>query len=133
MLEVQVRGLDQLERAWPAFARRDADAMQAVAQKLTEIVAQQTAIKVPHRTGALAGSVQGERASGGVAPSASVTLGEGIPYGRWMEFGKRRGRAPRGGRYLLPTAKRQKYVLRDRAKKATQETIARFPWPNPSR
>lgn len=132
MVEVEIRGLAELERAWPAFARRDAEAMRQVAQAVSGIAADQTRVKVPHRSGALAASVYSEAASTGVDPTTSVSIGRGLAYGRWIEFGKRkRGRAPRGGRYLIPTARRQVRTLKNRAKQATNEQIARFPWPNP--
>ena len=130
-LEVEVRGLAELERAWPAFARREDVAVRQVAQAIAGITADQVAIRAPKRTGAFAGSVRREDSSL-YPPTASVVEGEGLAYGRWLEFGKRkRGRAPRGGRYLLPTAKRQVRTLKKRAATATQQEIHRFPWPNP--
>lgn len=133
MVEVEIRGLAELERAWPAFARRDTEAMRQVAGAVAKIAGDQTQVKVPHRTGALAGSIYTEQdALGSGEPTSTVTVGRGIPYGRWIEFGKRaRGRAPRGGRYLIPTARRQVRTLKSRAAQATNEQIARFPWPNP--
>jgi hypothetical protein len=131
-MDVQVRGLAELERAWPAFARRDTEAVRQVALAVAGIAADQTRVRVPRRTGALAASVLREDTSGGLTPTSTVSIGEGLPYGRWIEFGKRkRGRAPRTGRYLIPTARRQVRTLKKRAAQTTQQTIGRFPWPNP--
>jgi hypothetical protein len=127
-LEVEVRGLRELEAAWPAFARRDTEAVKAVALTVAGITADQTRVRVPYRTGGLAGSVY-KVGSTSDPPTATVGEGRGIGYARWVEFRGKRGRSR--GRYLIPTARRQVNVLKKRAAVATQDTIGRFPWPNP--
>ena len=131
MISVEVRGLAELERAWPAFARRDAEAVAEVAVAVAGITAEATSIRVPHKSGALAASIYKQRTG---ADTGTVSMGRGLAYGRWIEFGGRgKGtRGPKGGRYLLPTSRRQVRTLHKRAKQATNDQIRRFPWPNPA-
>jgi len=123
---VEVRGLAELERAWPEFARKDTEAMRATTLTVAGIAAEQTRMRVPYRTGGLAASVY---KVGGTLdpPTATVGEGRGISYARWVEMrgGKRRGR------FLIPIARRQISVLKKRAAVATNDEIGRFPWPNP--
>jgi hypothetical protein len=63
-------------------------------------------------------------------PTVRLLEGSGVPYARWLEFGvRRRGAAPRTGRYLVPTAKRQKRLVKKQLAATTQASIGGYPWP----
>jgi len=84
---------------------------------------------VPYLTGQLSGSVE----SGEGDPGVEVSLGGGVEYAAWIEFGGSRGRPfiPEG-RYLYPTllAAEDSYVRA--AEQASEESVRRFHWSTPS-
>ena len=59
-------------------------------------------------------------------------MGEGLPYGGWIEYGGTRGRPyVAEGRYLNPSAQDVDGVLLDAAAAQAQHEIERFPWKTP--
>lgn len=126
---VKIRGIRELDAGLARLASNietstPRDAVEPVAQQ----VASSVAGRVPRRSGALAGSVHVE-ARGAVR---SVVMGEGLPYARWIEFGNYRGRRPRGGRYVYPTAKRTQRAFAKHCEQAVRAQIARMHWQRPS-
>jgi hypothetical protein len=63
-------------------------------------------------------------------PTAQLIEGDGIEYARWLEWGRRkRGRGAKSGRYIIPTARRMKRLVKQKLATTTQSEIARYPWP----
>lgn len=117
-----------------ADLRRWADHLPAEVAKaagpFAERVADQVRARVPVLTGTLAGSVEsGDSEDGGV----EVSLGDGVDYAGWIEFGGSRGRpyVP-DGRYLYPTALEEQDQFAETAAKAAEESVTRFSWSTPS-
>jgi len=130
IVSVEVHGLDELERAFPAWAQRNEEACSAALVQVAVLTSQVTALRAPVLTGRFRASIKGERLSTGTLPTARVSEGEGLAYGRWLEFGRRKqGGAKKGGRYLLPTARREKRLVKQRLSAATSTSIERYPWP----
>ena len=129
-VDIKVRGVKQLD----AGARRLFENIEhAEARDGVGVTAQQTAAtvraRVPRRSGRLAASVRVEQGEGA---RASVKMGEGVVYARWIEYGGGRGRPYRkGGRYVYPTAKRTERAFRKHAETVCTGEIRRMTWPNP--
>jgi hypothetical protein len=128
---VEVRGLRELA----AGSRRLADLIEQATRirfrRAADGVAARTRGRVPRVTGRLAGSVEsgdGPRAD----VYATVGLGGGVPYARWIEFGGGRGRPyVTTGRYLYPTAKEAEPAFTAAAENAATTQIRTMKWPAP--
>lgn len=85
--------------------------------------------RVPVLTGQLADSVTIE----GNPDGADVSIGDGLDYAAWIEFGGSRGRPyyPEG-RYLYPSAQEAAEQFYADAAAAADDTVGRFPWNRPS-
>jgi phage gpG-like protein len=129
-VQVKIKGVRQLE----AGARRlfdnieHAEADDAV-RPTSEQVAATIRARVPKRSGRLAASVHASM-RGNVG---QVSMGEGLPYAGWIEYGGSRGRPQRkNGRYVLPTARRTTTAFRKHAQTVCAREIARMHWQSPS-
>jgi hypothetical protein len=127
-IETKVRGLRELERG----ARNLFDDIEDDAEAKLLHVADQTATivraKVPVRSGRLASSVD----AGPAPDGADLSIGAGVPYAGWIEFGGTRGRpyVP-AGRYLFPTAKDAADDAGRAGERAAREQIRSARWPKP--
>ena len=94
-------------------------------RSFAETLAAQVTGQQPVLTGALAASVKVVPDEGGNA----ISLGEGLPYAGWIEFGGSRGRdlVP-DGRTVYPTALRQQTQFADQLDTAVTQSINRFHW-----
>jgi hypothetical protein len=127
-VEIKIKGIRQLN----AGARRlFANIDQATDRDAVRVTAEQTAAtvrgRVPHRTGRLAASVRAEHVRAGVW---QTTMGAGLPYARFIEFGAWGGRR-KGPRYVWPTAKRTERAFRKHCETDAQSEIRRMHWPTP--
>jgi hypothetical protein len=128
--EVKIRGIRQLE----AGCRRLFDNIeQATDREAIQVTATQAAAtiraRVPKRTGRLASTVRVEDRPG---TTKAVVMGGGLPYGRWIEFGAYKGRAPANGRYVYPTAKRTESAFERHCKTTVTAEIRRMTWQSPT-
>jgi hypothetical protein len=89
--------------------------------------------RVPHLTGQLASSVDAIDADEDQAHGVGVSLGDGVAYAGWIEFGGTRGRpyVP-NGRYLYPTAQEAAEEWATLAGDAANDTVSRFSWSTPA-
>jgi len=132
IVEVEIHGLDELLRDLPAWERRTELQLAAATLRIATLTAQVTALRAPVLTGRFRASIRAERIDSPGRPAARVSEGEGLAYGRWLEFGRRkRGGKPKGGRYLLPTARREKRNVKKQLAATVQRSIDTYPWPNP--
>ena len=132
IVSVEVRGLAELERAFPVWERRTEHALQGSLDIVANLARDVLRVRVPVKTGRFRASSRTQRITSASSPTTSLTEGEGLEYGRWLEYGNRRaGTRPRNGRYLIPTAKRQKRNVKKQLAQTTQRTIEGYPWPNP--
>jgi len=130
-IEVKVKGIRQLSQGARQLAINIA---QATSEQAVKATAEQTAAtvraRVPRRSGRLAASVRSQRGEPG---RGSVTMGAGLPYARWIEYGGGRGRPYRArGRYVYPTAKRTERAFRKHCEIVTQNEIRGMRWPTPT-
>lgn len=128
-VEVKIRGIRELDAGLARLAQNietsvPRDAVKPVADQAASTIGG----RVPHRSGALAGSVNVVTRG----PVTSVEMGAGLAYGRWIEFGNYRGRKPPGGRYVYPTAKRTQRAFAKHCERVVGEQIARMHWSRPS-
>jgi len=130
---VQIVGLDELLHDVPAFAHRVQVAGDEAATTSARHGGDAARSIVPRVSGALAGSIA-VLPSAGVGEGAKATMGGGLAYGGWIEFGGSRGRPQvKRGRYFVPTQRRERGPFRDLAEHLTETEIERFPWPHPRR
>jgi len=128
-VDIKVRGIRQLD----AGARRlFSNIEQATSHDAVMATANQTAAtvraRVPVFTGRLRASVNVARRG----KVGEVTMGAGLPYARWIEFGGGRGRPYRTrGRYVYPTAKRTERAFRKHCESDASHEIRSMRWPTP--
>lgn len=111
------------------WAEQVAPAVNKAADPLARRVADLVASRVPHLTGQLAGSVDTTSDDEGVG----VSLGDGVEYAGWIEFGGTRGRpyVPEG-RYLFPSALDAQDEYEQIASDAAGDSAGRFHWTRPA-
>lgn len=127
-VDLKIKGIKQLEAgARDLFANIDrAEGTDAVGVTAEQVAASIRA-RVPRRSGRLAASVQVTRR----ANIASVEMGAGLAYAKWIEFGVRKGKQPRRGRFVYPTAKRTERAFRKHAELVCAREIGGMRWPTP--
>jgi hypothetical protein len=111
---------------WAKDLKPDIDkAVAPLGQRVAGIVSS----RVPHLTGQLAGSVSTDTDDEGV----SVSMGDGLDYAGWIEFGGSRGRGyvPEG-RYLFPSMQDNADEFEQIASIASADSVGRFAWSTPS-
>lgn len=91
-------------------------------------LAEQVRSVVPRLSGQLAGSVT----SSALADGVGLSMGDGLAYAGWIEFGGTRGRpyVPEG-RYVYPTALASVPDLEEFASDAAADTVREFSWSTP--
>lgn len=82
---------------------------------------------VPRRTGALARSVAVEE----TATGARLTMGEGLRYAPFVEYGGRGHPSSARGNYLYPAAMAAEPNLVTAAEQAARKQIGAMSWPRP--
>jgi hypothetical protein len=128
-LSAEVRGVPELKRGTRTlFAHIDDGAQHAFLSTAAQVAALIRA-RQPVLTGELAASAGTEPTAHG----ASVTLGDGIPYAGWIEFGGTRGRpyVPEG-RTVYPTAEAAKPMFERAGDKVARAQIGAMLWPKPT-
>jgi Bacteriophage HK97-gp10, putative tail-component len=128
-VRVEVKGTDELARGARDLAGKVADAAGDVGRIVADQVAASARSSAPRLTGRLAASIAG-RAE---AETVSMSMGDGVPYAGWIEFGGTRGRPyVAEGRYLYGPAQARfdDYVRRLDA--ATQSEVRGYSWPKPT-
>ena len=127
---VKVRGVDELEAALPRFGDDVMTGAAAAGRMAAEHTADLTRVRVPRKTGRLAGSVfvaqrKGKRQRAGIGRRIP-------PYAGWLEFGGTRGRPyVSTGRYLWPAAQSEEGLFVRESEAETKKTIRGFRWPSP--
>ena len=104
-VKVEVLGLDELADGSKALVARIRNAAPAEFEHVAEAVARVVRSRVPVLTGRLQSSVEVDT----TGRTVQVSMGGGVPYAGWIEFG---GTRPDGstrqyigsGRYLFPAA-----------------------------
>jgi hypothetical protein len=118
-------GMADLKR-WAKDLQPEVDkAVLPLGQRVAGIVAG----RVPHLTGQLAGSVEADATDEGV----EISMGDGLDYAGWIEFGGSRGReyVPEG-RYLFPSMLDNQDEFENTAADAAADTVGRFHWSTPA-
>ncbi|HKE76624.1 MAG TPA: HK97 gp10 family phage protein [Acidimicrobiales bacterium] len=82
---------------------------------------------VPRLTGRLAGTVSVDRSRDG----ASITMGNGVPYAQFVEYGGRGHPRSAQGNYLYPAAMDAGPRLQDAGEQAARREIGAMSWPSP--
>ena len=126
---VQFVGADTAGRDIRRWADELGPAVVNKANSLADTVRSQVQAEVPVVTGTLAASVTVIEDTQGIG----VSIGDGVPYAGWIEFGGSRGRdlVPEG-RYLYPTALAAEPDYLSLAADVADDTARRFPWSTPT-
>lgn len=123
---VEVLGFSELASG----TRKLAGLIQDAAERDFLDVASEVAAKVqsalPRKTGRLAGTAEAH-AQGG---AAIVSMGEGVPYARFVEYGGRGHPHSPQGNYLYPQAMDAEPALIAAGQKAAEHEIGGFTWPS---
>jgi len=125
--DVRLRGTAELAAGTRKLAGHIADAAPGSFGRVADDVASQVSASVPRRTGLLASSVTGRQTSGG----ASVSMGQGVPYARYVEYGGRGHPHSAQGNYLYPAAMDAGPRLQEAGESTARSEIARMTWPSP--
>ena len=126
--EVRVLGYPELAAGSAILAKRIDEAANQEFKRVADRVARQVSGRVPRRTGRLVGSVHAALKQDG----ASVTMGEGVPYAGFVEYGGRGHPHSPQGNYLYPAALEAEPLLVDAAERAATEEIGAMSWPTPT-
>jgi hypothetical protein len=122
---IQVRGFAELAAGTRMLAGRIEDGANNEAFVLVaNRVADQVAGALPKRSGALAASAQGDQ-------PAAVSMGEGVPYARFVEYGGRGHPRSAQGNYLYPIAMAAEPALVNAGQEVAAKEIRRMTWPRP--
>lgn len=125
---VELIGLDEAMRDIARWADQLGPTLDRDARSFAADVESKTASRVPVLTGALASSVQLVDLPGDEF-GAAVSIGDGLDYAPWIEFGGSRGRPYISeGRYLYPTALAAEGEWLRRAEDTAEQTARSYPW-----
>ena len=125
--EVKLRGVRELAAGVRKLAGKIDRGSRDDFEKVASQVAMQVQATVPRRTGRLASSVQGRSTGTG----ASVSMGDGVPYARYVEYGGRGHPHSSSGNYLYPAAMDAGPQLEEAGQEAAQSEIRSMSWPSP--
>ena len=131
---VEVHGYRELAAGTERLADDLGEAARRAFLGVATDAAQETSMVVPRDTGALAASATAAlRSARAKKEGARVSIGKGLPYAGWIEFGGTRDRPfiP-GGRYLYPTALDVTPQLEAAGEEAARKEIGGFRWTRPS-
>ena len=126
-VRVEVRGVAELNAGMETLAGNISTAAPKAFQDVADQIAGDVAGRVPRRTGALAGSVNARP----VARGASVSMGDGIPYAQYVEYGGRGHPRSASGNYLYPAAIDAGPRLQQAGEQAASREIGAMSWPSP--
>jgi hypothetical protein len=128
-VDIEVRGLRELEHGARALFHNIDEGAEREFASTAEQVASMVRSRQPHRTGALAATVD----AGPGEKGASVSLGGSLPYAGWIEFGGTRGRPYIAtGRTLFPTAEAAAPMFGRAGETVARNEIRSMHWPTPS-
>lgn len=120
---VEVKGVAELAAGSRRLAVKIDDEAQSRLGTVAGREATTVAGRVPHRSGRLASSV--------VAEGPLLTMGAGVPYAGWIEYGGSRGRPyVAQGRYVYPTALADAHLATFAGEQAATDAISGFSWPS---
>jgi Bacteriophage HK97-gp10, putative tail-component len=126
-VEIRVRGVDELAAGMHTLAGRIDDAAPRELKAAADQTAGRVQASLPRRTGRLAASVSSDTISRG----ASVSMGDGVPYARYVEFGGRGFPHSVSGNYLYPAAQAAEPLVVAAAERAANREIGAMDWPSP--
>ena len=123
--KTEVLGFRELLSGSRTLFRRIGEAAPEAFQDVAERVAR--SVDPPRRTGDLASSVEGKRERGG----ALVSMGDGIRYARFVEYGGRGHPHSSLGSYLYPVAMGAEPELVEAGEQVAEDEIGGMRWPSP--
>jgi phage gpG-like protein len=125
---VEVKGGPELAAGSRRLAGNIEQSAPRAFARVADKVAGQVKGRVPRRTGRLAASVTGDITGRG----ASVSMGAGVPYAQYVEYGGRGHPHSTQGNYLYPAAIDAGPQLRAAGERAAEDEIGRMNWPRPN-
>jgi Bacteriophage HK97-gp10, putative tail-component len=125
---VEIRGADELAAGTRKLAGNIEQAARDEFTSVADQVASQVRGRLPKRSGRLAGSVRGQP----IADGGSVTMGEGVRYAEFVEYGGRGHPHSATGNYLYPTAMAAEPLLVAAGEKVAVQEIGAMHWPTPT-
>jgi phage gpG-like protein len=124
---VKIRGVSELAAGIRKLAGKIDRGSRDDFERVANDVASQVQGAVPRRTGRLAGSVMAQSTGDG----ASVSMGAGVPYAQYVEYGGRGHPHSSQGNYLYPAAMDAGPQLEEAGQEAAQSEIRSMSWPSP--
>jgi phage gpG-like protein len=124
---VKIRGVSELAAGIRKLAGKIDRGSRDDFERVANDVASQVQGTVPRRTGRLAGSVMAQSTGDG----ASVSMGAGVPYATYVEYGGRGHPHSSQGNYLYPAAMDAGPQLEEAGQEAAQSEIRTMSWPSP--
>ena len=124
---VELKGIPELQAGTKRLAGNIDQAAPGEFAHAADDVAGQVRATVPHRTGRLAGSVNARTTSNG----ASISMGDGVPYAQFVEYGGRGHPRSAQGNYLYPAAMDAGPQLEAAGERAARREIGSMTWPSP--
>lgn len=125
--DVRVLGVDELAAGSKTLAGNIEQAAGPAIARAANDPAEQVRGDVPRLTGALAGSVAVQARPDG----ASLSMGDGVVYAQYVEFGGRGHPHSAEGNYLYPAAQAAEPLIVQAAEQAANSEIGSMRWPTP--
>jgi X-X-X-Leu-X-X-Gly heptad repeat protein len=125
-LSVEVHGIEELAAGTKQLADNIEQAADDAFGRVTDQTAGRVRGSVPRLTGQLAASV-----TSGHNP-ASVSMGDGVPYARFVEYGGRGHPHSPEGNYLYPAAMAARPLIEQAGEQAAETEIGQMRWPTPT-
>lgn len=125
---VEIRGVAEFNQGLDKLAANIEDAAPKELARVADRIADDVRGDVPKRTGALAGSVTSKQTARG----ATLSMGEGVPYARFVEYGGRGFPRSAQGNYFGPAVEDAGPRVHDAGEKVARDEIGRMVWPSPT-
>jgi hypothetical protein len=126
-VRVEVRGVQALAEGSAKLADNIERAAHDSFAGVAETAADDTRGRLHSLTGATVASVRAEQTKDG----ALVTMGEGVPYAQYEEYGGRGWPHSPTGNFLYPAATSAEPLLIAAAEKTAEQEIGAMTWPSP--
>jgi Bacteriophage HK97-gp10, putative tail-component len=125
---MEVHGLAELAAGARKLAGNIEQAVPPAFQSVADHAAGSVRGRLPRRTGRLAASVHADQTAHG----ADLSMGEGVPYAQFVEYGGRGHPHSASGNYLYPAAQSAQPLLVSAAERVASREIGAMTWPSPS-
>jgi Bacteriophage HK97-gp10, putative tail-component len=126
-MRMEVHGLAELAAGVRKLAGNIEQAVPPAFERVADHAAGTVQGRLPRRTGRLAATVHADQTSDG----ATLSMGEGVRYAQFVEYGGRGHPHSSQGNYLYPAAQAAEPLLVQAGERVVTNEIGAMTWPSP--